>query len=89
MDKLEFQETLSRQEAITDTLLMGLRLNRGVDIEQFQNRYRAVFNKNKLSKYIEDERIEIRDGMLSITDKGRIYSNELIYKTIESLELMN
>jgi len=88
-NKLEFEESLTRKESITDRLLMGLRLKRGVDIEQFQNTYRAAFDENKLRNYIEDERIEVSNGVLKITEKGRIYSNELIYKAIESLELLN
>ena len=85
----EFTEVLTKDESLTDKLIMGLRLRKGVDIEQIENRYDIEFDQDKLKNYIEDNMIEISDGKIKITDKGRIFSNELILKAVESFKFLN
>ncbi|MGI9535115.1 MAG: radical SAM family heme chaperone HemW [Thermodesulfobacteriota bacterium] len=85
----EFTEKLTRKESITDRLIMGLRLKKGVDIKQLENRYKTEFDPCNLKEFIDDGMIEISEDNLKITDKGRIFSNELIYNAVNSFELIN
>ena len=85
----EFTEILTREESLTDTLIMGLRLKNGLEVKQIEKKYRAVLDQDKLRNLIEDELIKISYGSLRITDKGRIFSNELIRKAVESFEFLD
>lgn len=82
----EFTEILTREEALTDRLLMGLRLEKGVNIKQMEKSYGAVFLQDKLKNSIRDGLIEVNHENLKITDSGRIFSNELICIAIGSFE---
>ncbi len=82
----EFTERLSRDEALTDRLLMGLRLKKGVNIGQIEKTYGAVLCRNGLKGLAEDGLLEEDSGNLRITDRGRIFSNRLIYSIVEAFK---
>ncbi|MGI9553522.1 MAG: radical SAM family heme chaperone HemW [Thermodesulfobacteriota bacterium] len=85
----EFTERLTREESVTDRLLMGLRLKKGINIKQLETSCKTEFDPCKLKNFFDDGMIEIVDGNLKITEKGRIFSNELIYKAVNSFALLN
>lgn len=84
----EFTERLSREEALMDRLLMGLRLKKGVNVQQIEKSYATVLNRDKLKAPVEDELMEVSSGNLKITDKGRVFSDRLICCAAEAFETL-
>ncbi len=82
----EFTERLSREEALTDRLLMGLRLKKGVNVQQIEKTYAAALNRDKLKAPIDNKLMEVSSGSLKITDKGRVFSDRLICSAVEAFE---
>lgn len=82
----EFTERLSRDEALMDRLLMGLRLKKGVNVQQIEQTYGAALNRDKLKDSVENELMEVSSGSLKITDKGRVFSDRLIYGAVEAFK---
>ena len=72
------QETLTKREAMEETIFMGLRMNAGVDLQAFQARYdedaRQVFAA-AIAKCQQNGWLEIADDHLRLTDQGRVLGN--------------
>lgn len=75
-----FSETLSIQDRINEFIIMGIRLNDGVNIEEinkrfnidFENLYKYELDKNILNGLIEKNKYNIK-----LTAKGRDLSNQV------------
>ncbi len=66
-------------EAKRDTLLMGLRLLKGIDLDEFASRFQTDLFKEypELSKMIEKGLLKVEDRRLSFTRKGLLLGNEV------------
>lgn len=72
------QETLTKREAMEETIFMGLRMNAGVELSAFQRRYgedaRQVFAE-AIAKCQRNGWLEIAGDHLRLTDQGRVLGN--------------
>lgn len=72
------QEVLTKQQAMEETIFMGLRMNDGVDLEAFYQRYqedaRQVFAK-AIAKCQQNDWLEIVQAHLRLTAQGRVLGN--------------
>lgn len=75
-------EELTPEERAEELLLMGLRLNRGIDKQQFQNNCGLAFNKavnlEKLSRLQQEQLIINTEHNLKATPQGRLVLNYII-----------
>lgn len=69
---------LSRTTALEDTLLMGLRLSDGVEIQDLKKRFGCEPDDSGL-RYLQSDGFILTDGgRLRLTAKGRVFTDELV-----------
>lgn len=64
----------------SEYIFLGLRLNAGIDIADFRNRFGVEFMvkyEHEAASLLESELVEIADGRIRLTRFGRLYSNEV------------
>lgn len=72
------EEILRQVEAMTEALMLGLRLSRGIDIEAFKERFGMTpMESLEYKKLLDLKTLEVRNGRLRLTDKGILLSNEI------------
>lgn len=77
---IEWQEKLSIKDEIEESIFLGLRMNEGIKFKMFYEKYDFNFEeeyKNEINKLKNMNLIEIRDGVLKLTQKGREISNSV------------
>ena len=82
---LAFTELLSKEEALQDKIMMGLRLGEGISLTSFKERFGAKWYSDSLSALFKQGFLELSDNSLLLTKKGLLVSNELIMKVCDSL----
>jgi len=74
------------QDALADTVMLALRLSRGIHIDTFQRTFRrdfvALFG-SKLEKYIHAGLVVVEDGYCRLTSRGFCVSNHIIADLID------
>jgi len=77
---------VTREQAIEESFFLGLRLNRGVDLQ----RLRAEFDAAELSPFLAVVEELVQDGMLErndhrvrLTSRGRLVSNEVFERFLK------
>lgn len=78
------RNVLSKLESLEDKILMGMRLNEGIPLDDLQNRYGFVFDKNKIGYLTKDKFIIEDERRLILTKKGRIFTNEIIVRILDA-----
>ena len=72
------QEVLTKQQAMEETIFMGLRMNAGVDLEAFYRRYgedaRKVFAE-AITTCQKNGWLELTKNRLRLTSEGRVLGN--------------
>ena len=79
--KKESAKALSNTEIIEEGIFLGLRLTKGINIQQFQEEYGIDIlkkHKNTVDKYIRYGYMEFKEGCLSLTDSGILISNTIL-----------
>jgi len=74
---------LSRDEAMAECLFLGLRLKEGVSLAGFCEEFSMSFQETygeACANLIAGGLLEIREGFLRLTEKGRILSNQVFVK---------
>jgi len=74
------QHELSDGERAAEAIFMGLRLIEGINLAAFKSDYGVdIFGQygTELEEQIEAGLVEIEDGRLKLTDRGRLLSNEV------------
>lgn len=72
------EEMLSEVEAMTEALMLGLRLTKGIDVEAFKERFGSMLMETQgYKKLLEFKLLEEVEGHLRLTDKGILLSNEV------------
>ena len=70
-----------------DAMIMGLRMTRGVNIQEFANRFEidplTVF-QNAISKSCQEGLLEFNAPWLQLTSKGYFLSNQVFVRILES-----
>lgn len=83
---LQKEEILDNQDSSTEAILMGLRLNNGIDKNNFRSRNGIsidnIICKETLNKFIDMEVISNNENNLKITNKGRLLTNSIISQLI-------
>lgn len=77
---IEFSETLSKDDRMNEFIMMGLRLNSGIDLGEFNKRFEEDFLKNyerEIENNIKLGLIEVKGNKIKLTEKGRDLSNQV------------
>lgn len=75
---IEFSENLSKKDRINEYAIMGLRLNNGINIMEFKNRFNEDFckiYKDEIKKNVDLKLLNIEDKNIFLTAKGRDLAN--------------
>lgn len=75
-----FSENLSKIDRINEFIMMGLRLNSGVDIDEFDEKFNENFLKiyeQEIEKNLKSNLIILDENNLKLTEKGRDLSNQV------------
>ena len=71
---------VSHADACEEAYFLGLRLTRGIDLEQLAERYgpdAASFARDQIAEFCLDGLLELEEGRLRLTERGRLVSNEV------------
>lgn len=77
---ISYKEELSKIDRINEYIMMGLRLNSGIDILEIDDRFNVDFMdeyRDEIEKNLESGLIWIDEGKLSLTELGRDLSNQV------------
>ena len=80
---------VSHADACEEAYFLGLRLTRGIDLEQLVERYgpdAASFARDQIAEFCRDGLLELEEGRLRLTDRGRLVSNEVFAALITADE---
>lgn len=75
--------TVSREGCIEEFFFLGLRLNRGIDLQKFRRLYgnEATDSAQSVSdELLSDGLLETHDNRLRLTSRGRLLSNEVFQR---------
>ena len=76
--KLEEDFILSNEDLLKENIIMSLRLKKGLNIKEINNKYNVDLLKMfKIDDLIELKLIKIEDGYLSLTHKGLMVANDV------------
>jgi oxygen-independent coproporphyrinogen III oxidase len=82
---VEHSETLEPRQAMGETIMLGLRLLKGINIHQFEKRFQVSFInlfKNVLSSLKEKELVIIEKDHLRLSQKGLFLADSVILEFI-------
>lgn len=82
---LDFKEVLNRDEAVQDNVLMGLRLNDGIDLSELEKKFHLTADKDKIGRLVEDGFLESSMSSFRLTKKGNLLSDAVILRFVEAL----
>lgn len=83
---LEWQEKLSIKDKIEESIFLGLRMNEGIKLKDFQEKYNFNFEeeyKNEINKLKNMGLIQINNELVTLTQKGREISNSVFVEFIK------
>lgn len=78
---LEEDDLLSREDQLFEKIMMGLRLNQGIHIQEMNQLYDIDFEKryhNVIERYQKMQLLEIKNGFLRTTELGMNYLNTIL-----------
>ncbi len=76
----QIRTPVSHADACEEAYFLGLRLTRGIDLEQLVERYgpeAASFHREQIAEFCRDGLMELEEGRIRLTTKGRLVSNEI------------
>ncbi|MBI5031963.1 MAG: radical SAM family heme chaperone HemW [Chloroflexi bacterium] len=77
------REQINRELEMAETMLLGLRLNEGIEFEKFAQRY-GEDAREKYSRELREIRelglVEISEARVRLTPRGRLLSNEVFWR---------
>ena len=74
----ETREVLERDDIAAETLMMGLRLAEGLDLETYARRAGAPLSPRKISALVADNLLRQEDGRITIPDGARLLTNAVV-----------
>ena len=83
---IESIEVLSLKDKIEEKIFMGLRMNKGIEFEEFKKIYRIDFletYKKQVKELKDKELIDYDDKFLYLTQKGREISNSVFIEFMD------
>lgn len=79
---IQTRTVLADQEVLEELLIMGLRIKEGISAVRFAaltgRHINEVFPQKKLAPFIDEGLLEVYDGGMNATDKGRLLLNSLV-----------
>ncbi len=82
---VDFTEVLSREEAVEDRIIMGFRLNEGLDMLGLRNNYGVAPDTGRVESLRDDGFVEVSGNTIRLTKKGTLLSDEIIVRLVSSL----
>jgi oxygen-independent coproporphyrinogen-3 oxidase len=81
---------VTREPALEESLFLGLRLNRGVDLERLREQFGVTFTRyDAIIRELADEQLlHCADDNVWLTSRGRLLSNEVFEKFIMNPAIM-
>jgi oxygen-independent coproporphyrinogen-3 oxidase len=82
-------EVIDHATAITEAVMLGLRMRKGIDLAQFQASSQidlAAQAAAELERLTKQKLLRVQDGRLTLTDQGVLLSNYIIASLLASLE---
>ena len=79
------EEVINIDESKKEFIILGLRLNKGINIINFKEKYKEDFNfkyKDEIEFCIKNNLLEFNDNIYKLTDKGKDLSNSVFVKFI-------
>ncbi|MBU0960379.1 MAG: radical SAM family heme chaperone HemW [Proteobacteria bacterium] len=79
------EETLESDASFRESVIMGLRLNKGVSVGQLENRYGLLPEKyygDLFKQLVADGLLEQRSGYLRLTARGRVFANQVMAELV-------
>ncbi len=77
-DIFEEYEILKNEDKISEYIILGLRMNEGISLENFENIFgKSIFDiyESVINKHKKEGLLSIEDGKLKLSDKGRDLAN--------------
>lgn len=77
---------LSNQEIMEEEIFLALRLNQGLDIKDFNQKYKIDFEqkyKNIIKKYSDIKLLKIENSHCKLTENGFLVSNDIMSEFID------
>jgi oxygen-independent coproporphyrinogen-3 oxidase len=78
-------ECLSQEASFRETIIMGLRMTRGVSCYRLQQRYGvtpAAYYGNTLQRLLQERLLEMRRDYLQLTDRGLLLANQVLAQLV-------
>lgn len=72
------EELIDREESMKEFIILGLRLNKGIDMKKFNEIYEADFRKTyemPLEKCIKNQYVTVKGDVVSLTGLGKDFAN--------------
>ena len=82
---IDFSEELQKHEALEDTVLMGLRLSKGLEFKSLRESYDVTPDEYKIGYLVKGGLIEVKGDSVQLTEKGNLLSNAVIERFLDSL----
>jgi oxygen-independent coproporphyrinogen-3 oxidase len=82
---VEFEETLEPRQAMGETLMLGLRLQKGIGIDAFEERFRTTLRQaygRTLDGLLEKNLIQLDDNRIALSPKGLFLADSVILEFI-------
>ncbi|WP_375143812.1 radical SAM family heme chaperone HemW [Acuticoccus sp. MNP-M23] len=75
---IETREVLERDDIAAETLMMGLRLAEGLDLDTYARRAGAPLADHKIATLVADNLLTQEDGRIHIPDGARLLTNAVV-----------
>ena len=82
---VEHSETLEPRQAMGETIMLGLRLLKGINIDEFEKRFHISFKNifgNIISALKEQELVTVEGDYLRLSKKGLFLADSVILEFI-------
>lgn len=87
-DAVKERHEVSRLESMEEFMFLGLRLNKGISMADFERRYHQPINEvfgEVLNELLNKQLIQENDGFIALTSKGRMFGNDVFEKFLLSI----
>lgn len=83
------EETLEKEQQMGETVVMGLRLTKGIELERFNRRYGIDLRERyscQLENLLSQKLIALDNGYLKLSHKGLLFSNRVMMEFLSTYE---
>jgi oxygen-independent coproporphyrinogen III oxidase len=83
---------ISRQTALEETFFLGLRLTRGISLQEVAAKFGADSverHRSVVTEMVENGLMEIDDERIRLTPRGRLLSNEVFQRFLSPIEVLD